>query len=312
MSVHWLLQPLTGFADHLRNLTMPLTLIQGKYSILKAAPDGDSVRFVPNNPALWKLLENRVRTNKSGGAQLRLDAIDALETHYRARIGSLGSQHQPLRLAHKAASRLLDILGFDSETVKRGKEEIITAANPATVPGYILTRFADVYGRAVAFAFAGTAKQADGSQVFADSKLIRQSANYQLLAEGLAYPTFYSKLFVDLRNELTEAVKIARSTKDNNIWVKDGTIKGFELENLETITDEIPILPKVFRRLISYLAINQDSVELDGFIDYVEAADNRLIVLSSGQITGFDNVIEVKGQTVRLLEPPENLVFLED
>jgi endonuclease YncB( thermonuclease family) len=290
---------------------MPLTLIRGKYSILKAAPDGDSIRFVPDNPALWKTLENRVRPNKSGGAQLRLDAIDALETHYRARVGSLGTQHQPLRLAHKAADRLLDILGFDSKTVDRGKEEIITAANPATAPGYILTRFADVHGRAVAFVFAGIPKQADGSDVFADAALIRQSANYQLLAEGLAYPTFYSKLFVDLRNELTQAVKNARSVKDD-IWAKDQTNQGFELESLDTITDDIPILPKLFRRLIGYLAINQGSVELDGFAKYLEALDDRLVVLSTGQITGFDNLIEVKGQHLRLLEPPENLVFLEE
>lgn len=289
---------------------MPLILIKGTFSIQGTAPDGDSVRFIPNNPPLWQRLENRVRPNRSGGVQLRLDAIDALETHFQPRIGNLSTQRQPEQFGSKAADRLLDLLGFDSTTVVRGRGEVIQQANPSTVTGYILTRFADTYGRAIAFTFTGEFDEPDGALVFVTSKFLEQSANYQLVAEGLVYPTFYSKLYVDLRRTLTAAAKAARSSQ-LGLWAEDVTNRGFELESLQTITEEVVILPKLFRRLIGYLAINDNSVDLSGFIAYLKGNDDRVLVLSEGRITGLDNLVEVNGQTLRLIEEPENLVFIE-
>gem|GEM_PF-6948927 len=64
---------------------MPLTLIHGQFRIVGASPDGDSVRFYPTDPLVWDRARIRVRANAHGGVQLRLDAIDALETHYTPR-----------------------------------------------------------------------------------------------------------------------------------------------------------------------------------------------------------------------------------
>ena len=36
-----------------------------------------------------------------------------------------------------------------------------------------------------------------------------------------------------------------------------------------------------------------------------------MIVASTGQVTGFNNILEVDGQTVLATRPPEDLVFLE-
>lgn len=289
---------------------MPLILIKGIFSIQGTAPDGDSVRFIPATPSLWQRLENRVRPNRSGGVQLRLDAIDALETHFQPRIGDLGTQRQPQQFGDKAAARLLDLLGFDSTTVQRGRGEVIQQADPSTVAGYILTRFADSYGRAIALAFTGDADETDGASVFVRTDLLERSANYQLVAEGLVYPTFYSRLYLDLRRALTAAAETARC-QQLGLWTEDATNTGFELERLQTITEEAVILPKLFRRLISYLAINDDSVDLSGFISYLEGNDDRVLVLSDGRMTGFDNLIEISGQNLKLTETPENLVFIE-
>ena len=81
---------------------MPMRLIEGTYRIIGAQPDGDSIRFYPNNPSEWDLVDgaHRVQTNTAGGAQLRLDGIDTLETHYSTTAGIL---HQPLELAQAAA-----------------------------------------------------------------------------------------------------------------------------------------------------------------------------------------------------------------
>jgi len=56
---------------------MAMFLIAGSFRITGAQPDGDSIRFTPNDPAKWDLITgpNRVKRNASGSAQLRLDAI---------------------------------------------------------------------------------------------------------------------------------------------------------------------------------------------------------------------------------------------
>jgi hypothetical protein len=66
---------------------MPMLCLAGSYRILATEPDGDSIRFYPDDAAQWSLVPGRhaVQTNAGGSAQLRLDGIDALETHYTAR-----------------------------------------------------------------------------------------------------------------------------------------------------------------------------------------------------------------------------------
>ncbi|MGH7999820.1 MAG: thermonuclease family protein [Brasilonema sp.] len=283
-------------------------MIQGKYKVANAAPDGDSIRFYPNNPQLWKKLSRRIRTNHSGGAQIRLDSIDALETHYRPNVGSFPMQHQPKKYAHAAASELLNFLGF--EKITRSSNEIITSAEPEEIPGFILTRFADKYGRNVAFAFKGELDAADGSDIFFDKALLEKSANYHMLVQGLAYPTFYSKLYPDIRKELAKIVKKARHEK-KGLWSVDKTNEGFVLEELKAITDHVVILPKLFRRLLNYLAINDGSVSLNGFLDYIGSIDDKLIILSEGHVTEFDSVIEVDAKNLKLRYRPEDLVFIE-
>lgn len=287
---------------------MPMTLIQGKFRVAQTAPDGDSIRFYPNNPELWKKLSTRVRINRSGGAQLRLDAIDALETHFSPRGGSIGRQHQPLKYAHAAVDELLKFLGF--KEFVRNDDEKITSATPEEVPGFILTRFADTYGRAVALVFKGEAKQEDGSDTFIDKSLLKKSANCHLLSKGLAYATFYSKLFPDVRSEMTAIVKKARQDA-KGLWSVDKTNAGFTIDSLETITDEVVILPKLFRRLLGYLAINDDSVSLDGFSQYLDSLDDKVIILPDGHVTGFDYTVKVEGQTIQLTKQPEDLIFVE-
>jgi hypothetical protein len=79
---------------------MPMLCLAGTFRILDTEPDGDSIRFYPADPAEWSKVpgEHQVRTNASGGAQLRLDGIDALETHYSPLGGT--PLHQPLEFAH--------------------------------------------------------------------------------------------------------------------------------------------------------------------------------------------------------------------
>jgi len=105
---------------------MPMLCLAGTYAVVGTEPDGDSIRFVPTNPPDWAKVggRHRVRVNAHGGAQLRLDGIDALETHYAPRGGH--RLHQPLGFGRAAASELLKWLGF--EEVVRAEEKVTSVA----------------------------------------------------------------------------------------------------------------------------------------------------------------------------------------
>jgi endonuclease YncB( thermonuclease family) len=286
---------------------MPLNLIKGEYRITHSEPDGDSVHFYANDPDAFHTLNLAAHMNSSGGVQLRLDAIDALETHYTPRVRGSFLQHQPLGLAHAAGERLLELIGF-TDTTRKG--EMITGSTPDATPGYILTRFADKYGRPVSLAYAGDRDDDDLSPVRVDVKLLKKSVNYQLVGAGLVYPTYYSKLYPDLRRALTTAVSHARAAR-SGVWEGDLTTAGAKLETMTDLTDGAVIMPKLFRRLVDYFALNAGSMSLDAFPGFLAARDDRLLVLSEGHMTGFDTVVTVADQTVRLDHPPEDLVFIE-
>jgi endonuclease YncB( thermonuclease family) len=287
---------------------MPLHAIAGTYRIVGASPDGDSIRFYPDDPGAFDAAHLRVRTNASGGAQLRLDAIDALETHYTPRSAP-APWHQPAGLGQGAASALLDLIGFTA--VERNARGVVTTAEPASRPGYILTRFADKYGRAVAFAFAGEREGGTGAPVFLDVPELRRSLNQRLLADGWAYPTFYSKLYVDLREYLAATAGEAREA-GLGVWAGDATLTGASVASREQVQGELVVLPKLFRRLADYLTLDEPgSVDLAGFTAFLAAKDDRLFTVPAGQATALDTLVRVEGQAFTLALPPERIVFLE-
>jgi hypothetical protein len=118
-------------------------------------------------------------------------------------------------------------------------------------------------------------------------------------------PTYYKGLFPDLRDTLTEAAGLAREAP-RGVWTEDRTTEGFEVEGLESITEEHVVLPKLFRRLAEYL---EGGGPVAGFEEFLEAKDEEVIVISTVHPTHFDTVVEVEGDKVRMTEPPENLIF---
>ncbi|MFE3203792.1 nuclease [Embleya sp. NPDC055664] len=284
---------------------MPMLLIQGSFHIIGAQPDGDSLHFTPDDPTEWDLVQgrHRVRHNSAGTNQLRLDAIDALETHYGPQ-----RDHQPLEFAHAAAAELLAWLGFTD--VRREPDETVSGAVPERVPGYILTRDADLHGRCIALVGKGTPPGASGTNVMVDVPLLRTTVNHHLLATGLVYPTYYRNLFPDLRGEFTAATLRARAA-GSGLWPRDATTSGAEITGIPSITDDVVILPKLFRRLDDYLRLGDPSLE--GFPAFLAQHPDRYFILSTGHsTTGLDFVVEVTdAQYVRMTHPPEDLVFDE-
>lgn len=289
---------------------MPLTLIRGTFRIVGASPDGDSVRFYPEDPNAFPAAGLRVQANAAGGVQLRLDGIDALETHYTPR-SSPTRWYQPTELAAAAADRLLTELGF--RRVDRGDGGTVTAAAPEQTPGHILTRFADKYGRPVAFVYPGVRRGRGGdlAPVFLDVPSLHRSVNWALLAAGLVYPTFYSKLYVDLRVAMAEVAAAARQA-GSGVWANDVTLTGFTLRSRSQLQNDLVILPKLFRRLADYLTLGPTGVvDLAGFTRFLAARDDRLFTIPDGHATGLDTLIKTRRQSIQLTRTPEDIVFIE-
>ena len=85
---------------------------------------------------------------------------------------------------------------------------------------------------------------------------------------------------------------------------------GFDVTGLDVLEDDVVIVPKLFRRLVDYLHLGDDSMA--GFPAFLDQAADKFFILSTGHsTTGLDAVVEVTGNTVKMTRPIEDLVFDE-
>ena len=284
---------------------MPFVAIKGSFHVVNYSPDGDSIRFAPNDLALLSRLSGgHAKVNARGHVQLRIEAIDALETHYTPPSGG-GVYHQPLRWADAAADRLLQFAGIDGVEWDASRKTVVAAKDGT--PGYILCRAVEKYGRPIAFVFAGAPPEHDGATVKLAPARLKDSYNHAALAEGLVFPTYYKGLFADLRAALTALVEAARA-KQIGLWADDVTNTGVDVTGLAVLTQDAVILPKLFRRLSEYLA-NTGAVA--GFKDRLAQAPERVLDLTDQNFTHLDTFVEQHGDRIALTRKPEQLVFDE-
>ena len=100
---------------------MGFHVIRGTFHVVGYSPDGDSIRFKAADKTNWSLLAGPpAKLNGKDHAQLRLEAIDTLETHY-------GSQHQPLKFAKAAMDHLLAQLGITGVVFNAAGTTVVSA-----------------------------------------------------------------------------------------------------------------------------------------------------------------------------------------
>ena len=261
---------------------MPFKLIKGRFHPKAGRPDGDSVRFLANDLNLWQDLRRRVvlgtGTRTRDTVQLRFEGIDSIE---KAAIEPLATQSR---------DNMLDVIGFDRDT------------NPEP-RGFVLSRMADTHGRPISFLFLGGTSRKDGSDVFLDETMLRDSVNFRQLRDGFAYPLYYNTLFASLREELTVALADARS-HNRGYWPTDGTGEGVRVQRKEDLDDIPPIWPKIWRRLEKYL---RNQTGLSKFVRFLEDGNERVDILSTMEEQGMHDLVKVQGNRVWLTEPPENI-----
>ena len=263
---------------------MPFILIKGHFKPQAGIPDGDSVRFLADNLSLWEKLEGKPPELGKGSktkntVQLRFEGIDAIEK----------GATKPL--ATDARDNMFRLLGFDEEN------------NPEPA-GYVFTRMTDdPSGRPIAFAFSGTTQQKDGAEVFLNGAMLRASVNLKQAKAGFAYPLYYNTLFASLREEFNRAIAQAKND-EAGYWPVDRTSRGVTVKSSADLATIPPIWPKLWRRLEEFLRHNNS---LAGFIDFLAGRNERIDILPLFEERGLQDVVEVKGNRVRLTERPENI-----
>jgi len=248
--------------------------IAGQFVLIGKQPDGDSVRFIPDNPAEFEQLGNAFRirpTRLDGSVQLRFEGIDAAELHY-------GTLEQPM--ATPARDDVLSALGFSN---LQYNGSTVTACEPQRTRGTILSKAADVNGRPISYVIPGAnpsgIKASDWN--FVGKQLLARTLNVKLLQQGLAYYTLYDSTPTNHRHILHQIAVSARNQL-KGVWASDATDSFLLDTQMDIGPSGALILPKLFRRCSDYL---KDKNE--GFIG--ELAD-WLIAHSTGPRPEDDDV----------------------
>lgn len=290
---------------------MPYLIVKGTFRIVGKSPDGDTVSFRPFNQGHWlKLTGGRVpRINQNGDVSIRLEAIDALETHYRGKSW-LPEYHQPLNFANQARDLMLSSIGIDPAAVIWQGNRVVSA--PDGIPGYIATNGVDSFNRVIGFVFSGEPPTEDGDdKFFLENTHLRTSVNYTLAQAGLVYPAFYAALYPSLRSTISNAC-VEASLRGTGLWSNDATTSGVtipEPTNLSVITDKYCIYPKLFRRLITHFSQNGQVRNFKGFLyDRVDLS----VRIDNCEMANFSRFIAVEKDEAKvyLRVSPENLLFV--
>ncbi|SDH03955.1 lamin tail domain-containing protein [Nonomuraea jiangxiensis] len=298
---------------------MSYTLLRGTFVIRYPdlprqgpEPDGDTVKFRPDSPALVEALtrrSGRPPNITSRGISVRLEAVDALETHFE-------ETHQELTGANAARDELLRLLGFTNVRYWDDLPNKVRSADQDSIRGHVLTNGIDANGRLIAFVYAGDHAGTDGATVFLDPPLVDLSVNAALLAAGLVYPAFYATLPAELRTHLAGVSQAARAeARSTGIWPRatadpDGPAEIADLDAAE----QLVIWPKLFRRIVPYLAAG--FTDFDGFDAWLRAdavnRDDELFLIGKLERGNLHDVVKGAGRQLQLTTWPEEFIISPD
>jgi endonuclease YncB( thermonuclease family) len=271
-------------------------VIAGTFHVKGFQPDGDSIRFQANNPANWDFFLWPSELDKiSKKKQLRIESIDAMETHYEG-------YHQPRPFAIAALESLLEMLNITSVVYSIGVTQIVDANDGK--PGFIASASTDRFGRPVSYLFPKKAPLTDGAVMDSSELPVEDSINFQLAREGLVYPTFYTTTDRVFAEKIRAVISRARKTK-RGIWSIDRT-SDFSLWDVRTLQEDILILPKLFRRLIAFIEGYADYDQLETFMR--KQRDN-LQLWDGTKKKSLADLMTFSGRRMQMKTPVEDILF---
>ena len=271
-------------------------VVAGTFHVKGFQPDGDSIRFQANNPINWDFFQWVTTADKATQKkQLRVESIDALETHYEG-------YHQPRPFALAALESLLEMLGITSVTYSLALTQIVDANDGK--PGFIASASVDRFGRPVSYIFPKKAKLTDGAVMDSATLPIEDSLNFELAREGLVYPTFYTTTDRTFAEKIRAVVARARTTR-RGIWSIDKT-SDFTLLDVRTLQEDIIVLPKIFRRLIGFFDGYSD---FDKLGDYLKKQRDNLVLWDGTKKKSLADLMTITGRRIQMKTPVEDILF---
>lgn len=302
---------------------MTPNVINGHVRVIGTAPDGDTVRFLPDDP---DELPTRAHRFADGSVTVRLDGAEALEVWYTP-PSSRTRWHQPLDLADAAAHAVLEALGLTG--VCRDHLGRVVDSQPETVPAHVAVRTIDSQGRLIALLVPGRLRanrrtasptwDAQGADLAPySSDQVRGSVNWMLLRQGLAYPWLSVRHRPAVRDEFVLAAEHARG-RFRGVWPRDVGTEAFTVTGAVGLCDDLVMLPRLFRRIADHLdglGLHPDRPgrapgTLAGVRRQAVLRTADVLVLPEGAVHPFDACLEVNRQRVRLLLEASRIVMLD-
>jgi endonuclease YncB( thermonuclease family) len=284
-------------------------LIRGSFVIVGKQPDGDSVRFIADDTNLFSQLKNnsRIRLSKDNSVQLRFEAIDAPELHYLGAAQPMGSESR---------DALLKLMGFKDPQF-RNDGATVTSAGVQTVRGAILSNAAEVNGRPISYVLLEKDARGltDGTRVGVSDAILQKTLNAKQLTNGMAYLTVYSSTPKTHQSFLRALTLQARASR-LGVWARDASA-NFKLVNKDSVGERgALILPKLFRRAISYLNARAKNPNLRSIKDWMISTQNTGIseddlVRINLQTVRLSSLLNIVGNQVKFAGDTNDLVFVE-
>ena len=282
-------------------------VLKGAFVIIGKSPDGDSVRFKPDNQNLLFQLKNpsRIKVSADGSVQLRFEAIDAPELHY-------GSLEQPL--GAKSRDVLLQEMGFKNVVLEN---RMVRASTPKEIRGLILSQAAEGNGRPISYAVVGQFASSfeDGSRVEVTDAVLEKTLNSTMLKNGMAYYTVYSSTPPNQRDYLKSISAKARAVK-RGVWALDRSA-GFVLQKQSDIdVGGQLILPKFFRRASDYLDAKRKKEfkgNIKAWLEWTKSSgksENDLVQIGDTK-KSLSDWLEVRGGNIGFMGDLLEAVFIE-
>lgn len=309
---------------------MKYRVLKGELVIDGRSPDGDTVgfRLDPERLGDWVWPGARMgrfpKLNRGGVANVRFEAIDALELHFTVQgVWPQVTSHQDLELARGARNEMLALCGFDVSRLQEDEGCTLHDPDEQAKAAVVAYREIDPYGRIVGFVFgpedAPPLSTTQKPEVFLSPEVLLRSINAELLREGWVFPTYYGGLDHGARDALSSSFARARS---NGIGVWGRHEDSVILPRKPTIEEieSLMLMPKIYRRLVTHIARNGAvsnfvaSLSDDVVVDTVHTrlCDLGAFVDVDGPLpaTAEQRTPDRVPYRLRLTRGPEQLVFM--
>src|SRR5262245_3211613 len=292
------------------------TVIHGQYRIHRAdsprqgpQPDGDTVRFEPNNLQLLDTLprfSGQAPDIRSRGINVRYECIDTLETHFE-------QAHQNDAFAFAARDKNLALLGFTNVVFLADDPNIVSSVDADPLPGYVIANGIEANGRLLGLTYTGTPPAGDGQRFFVDEAVLDQSVNAKLVQAGLGYVEPYDTMPISLVNRMRTLTRAARKAGVGIFGAESvGVGKAATIASLDD-AQGLVMWPKLFRRLTTFFHFGMQGLSgFDAWIRQDVVKRDDTLRLPDGEKANMHDTYEFSGNQLSLRYNPEDLIIAPD